>query len=362
MHRSSEMVGKIAAALALAQRTLQNPEKSLVAAIPASSPQEQSISFRYASLASGLDIIRKALGEQEIATVQTTSFDKESGLIHLSTVLVHSSGEWIASDWPVCAINEIGSPHKLGAALTYARRYGLFTLAGIAGEDDLEAPDASGQQMSSTPGSIGKGNGRAAILPPGRSENLRDQLLAELAPLQDVDDLTLWTLRRMAARNTLQREDAERVGREYIARLELAEDNRRLTSTGGGTVASDAKAVVPMRKTTRHRNKSHLAFVSAQPCMVCKRTPCDAHHLKFAQPRALGRKVSDEFTVPLCREHHQELHRHGNEQAWWKNAGLAPLEYAAALWAGTPDVPVAPSMNGEPASNRLDATRQGLLP
>jgi hypothetical protein len=83
------------------------------------------------------------------------------------------------------------------------------------------------------------------------------------------------------------------------------------------------------------RNKAHLAFVAAQPCLVCQRTPCDAHHLKFAQPRTLGRKVSDEFTVPLCRDHHQELHRNGNEVAWWANVHIAPIEAAKDLWDTT---------------------------
>ena len=97
--------------------------------------------FRYAPLSSGLDIVRKTLGQHEIATVQTTSIDQTAGMVNLTTVLAHSSGEWIASDWPVCAIGETATPHRMGAALTYARRYALFTLVGIAGEDDLDAPD-----------------------------------------------------------------------------------------------------------------------------------------------------------------------------------------------------------------------------
>jgi hypothetical protein len=93
--------------------------------------------------------------------------------------------------------------------------------------------------------------------------------------------------------------------------------------------------VMPLRKEMRRRNKAHLVFVAAQPCLACQRSPCDAHHLKFAQPRSLGRKVSDEFTVPLCREHHHELHRHGNERAWWANLQIAPLKVASELWAAT---------------------------
>jgi hypothetical protein len=88
-------------------------------------------------------------------------------------------------------------------------------------------------------------------------------------------------------------------------------------------------------ETLNRRNKVHLAFVAAQPCLVCRRSPCDAHHLKFAQPRTLGRKVSDEFTVPLCREHHRDLHRHGNEVAWWANVQIAPIEAAKELWHAT---------------------------
>ena len=141
MQRSSESIGAIASALAKAQSELTNPEKSLVATIRSPFPRESDRTFRYASLSSGLDIVRKALGKHEIATVQTTSIDKDVGLIRLTTVLAHSSGEWVSSDWPVCPVGETAAPHKMGAALTYARRYALFTLVGIAGEDDLDAPD-----------------------------------------------------------------------------------------------------------------------------------------------------------------------------------------------------------------------------
>ena len=141
MQRSSESIGAIASALAKAQSELTNPEKSLVATIRSPFPRESDRTFRYASLSSGLDIVRKALGKHEIATVQTTSIDKDAGLIRLTTVLAHSSGEWVSSDWPVCPVGETAAPHKMGAALTYARRYALFTLVGIAGEDDLDAPD-----------------------------------------------------------------------------------------------------------------------------------------------------------------------------------------------------------------------------
>src|SRR4249920_2431215 len=141
MHRSSESIGAIAAALAKAQGELTNPEKSLIATIRSPFPREGDRTFRYASLASALDIVRKSLGQHEIATVQTTAIDQDSGQIRLTTLLAHASGEWISSDWPVCPASETASPHRMGAALTYARRYALFTLVGIAGEDDLDAPD-----------------------------------------------------------------------------------------------------------------------------------------------------------------------------------------------------------------------------
>src|SRR5437016_3439139 len=96
-----------------------------------------------------------------------------------------------------------------------------------------------------------------------------------------------------------------------------------------------AEGSLQVALSVNRRNKIHLAFVAAQPCLVCRRSPCDAHHLKFAQPRSLGRKVSDEFTVPLCRDHHLDLHRRGNETAWWANLQIVPTEAAKDLWQTT---------------------------
>src|SRR6516225_1253663 len=141
MHRSSESVAALAAALAKAQAQLINPEKSHTATIRTGRPGEGEHSFRYAPLSSGLDIVRKTLGQHEIATLQTTAIDQTAGMVNLTTTLAHASGEWIAPDWPVCPIAETANPQRMGAALTYARRYALFTLVGIAGEDDLDAPD-----------------------------------------------------------------------------------------------------------------------------------------------------------------------------------------------------------------------------
>src|SRR3954468_1179909 len=140
MPRCSQSVAALATALAKAQIELTNPEKSLIGTLPADRG-EQPRTFRYASLAGGLDIVRKTLGRHEIATIQSTAVDSESRTIKLTTTLAHASGEWIASDWPVCGLTDLPTPHRMGAALTYARRYALFTLVGIAGEDDLDAPD-----------------------------------------------------------------------------------------------------------------------------------------------------------------------------------------------------------------------------
>src|SRR3974390_93105 len=145
MQYSSDRVGALAAALAKAQAEIANPEKSLTATIvsPVAPPFARvgGRPFRSPPPSSGLDLVRKCLGQHEIATVQTTAIDRDSGLIRLTTTLVHASGEWVSSDWPGCPVSETAAPHRLGAALTYARRYALFTLVGIAGEDDLDAPD-----------------------------------------------------------------------------------------------------------------------------------------------------------------------------------------------------------------------------
>src|SRR6185437_5103331 len=336
---SSETIGAIAAALAKAQGELSNPEKSLIATICSPFPREGDRTFRYASLASGLEIVRKSLGQHEIATVQTTAIDQASGQMQLTTLLAHASGEWISSDWPVCPVSETASPHRMGAALTYARRYALFALVGISGEDDLDAPDVAAEPSqgaaeptASSPapkairkpsnGSIHQPRQKPPLLSNEASAVLRDELVAEIKLLQDNEELALWAHRCLPAKNTLQASDARMVELAYQAAV-------------GSFPDEVDHQVEPIRKTTHRRSKAHLRFVAAQRCLVCQRTPCDAHHLKFAQPRALGRKVSDEFTVPLCRQHHRQLHHHGNEVAWWANADIAPLKVAEELWHQT---------------------------
>ena len=92
------------------------------------------------------------------------------------------------------------------------------------------------------------------------------------------------------------------------------------------------KSVLTFGTPKRYRNKAHLRFVASQPCLLCGRQPSDPHHLRFTQPRALGLKVSDEFTVPLCRGHHRQLHQAGNETAWWENLNMDAVEIARGLW------------------------------
>src|SRR5450759_2498175 len=230
MHRSSETIGAIAAALAKAQAEITNPEKSLTATIRSPFPREEDRTFRYAPLSSGLEIVRKCLGRHEIAAVQTTAIDNEVGLIRLTTVLAHSSGEWISSDWPVCPVSETAAPHRMGAALTYARRYALFTLVGIAGEDDTDAPDLAAPAPANTLGASGyrtNGNGSPPMgLPLGRRSGklsagqhkpvlsepesgvLRDLLLRELAGLNSADELASWAHRVLPTKNTLTAIDA----------------------------------------------------------------------------------------------------------------------------------------------------------
>ena len=381
MRRSSESIASLAAALAKAQIELVNPEKSLTATIQSTGGADQT--FRYAPLSSGLDIVRKTLGQHEIATVQTTAVDQTVGTINLTTMLAHASGEWIASDWPVCPISE--TPHRMGAALTYARRYALFTLVGIAGEDDLDAPDLTtptnqtsapekpkaerirrlngGQQnpvQRSDPGRNAKigSNSSLSVLGPEASAALRDRLIAELNDLGSGDDAAMWAHRSLPEKNRLAEADAQRVEETFRARLAT------LSTTGNADqpqvpaapplepFSRDAgkpkhrsrskeidKSVLTLPEPRRIRDRSHVKFVAQHPCLICGRLPSDAHHLRFAQTRALGRKVSDEFTVPLCRGHHREVHHCGDEAAWWRNVRMDPVATARALWLETHPFP-----------------------
>jgi hypothetical protein len=431
MPRCSESVAALAAALAKAQAELVNPEKSLTATIRSGRPGEGERSFRYAPLASGLDIVRKTLGQHEIATVQTTAIDPAVGMVNLTTMLAHASGEWISSDWPVCPVAETANPHRMGAALTYARRYALFALVGIAGEDDLDAPDictpapatgplrtarmvgsggADGRDRSAVernidgragglqrpPGShrYGRAGGAAKppsppVLSPDQSAALRDRLLKEIAALPSEYSATDWAQRALVAKNKLTASDArllevgfelrlsallpyERSGSSVVGgsldRSSLASDETTGTSAGPDDAGADKparvdKSTLAVPAPRRYRDKAHLRYVAQQPCLLCGRKPSDPHHLRHLQPRALGRKASDEFAVPLCRIHHRLVHRVGNEAAWWKDAGIDPIKAARTLWRQTrlnePQDHHQPSLAARPETRPIAAVSDG---
>jgi ERF superfamily len=389
MPRSSESVAALASALAKAQAELVNPEKSLTAVIRTGRAGEGERSFRYAPLSSGLDIVRKTLGQHEIATVQTTAVDPATGMVSLTTTLAHASGEWIASDWPVCPVAETANPQRMGAALTYARRYALFTLVGIAGEDDLDAPDlCAPPPAAAATGAAGPtpdrafnpaepaggthlpprshGNGRARqaakaptapVLSPDESAALRDRLLGELTELRSSESATSWAHGALAAKNRLVVDDAKRLEEAFEQRLSAVslpddgvsqvsggapaaaatgeEETNRGSSPNGEKPTSIDKSKLAIGAPRRYRNREHIRFVARQPCLLCGRKPSDPHHLRFMQPRALSRKASDEFTVPLCRIHHRALHRAIDERAWWQQAGIDPVQIARQFWNET---------------------------
>jgi hypothetical protein len=260
----------------------------------------------------------------------------------------------------------------MGAALTYARRYALFTLVGIAGEDDLDAPDlcmpaaATGAPTAGLPfPSHPRGNGKApraakppspVILPVHESAVLRDRLLNEIAEVASHDSATSWAREALPAKNSLTTDDAKLLEEAFgqkIASLSSAEavtpadrgddsnvsdsrpQNAGQSNNGLQEPTGIDKSVLPISAPRRYRNREHLRFVSQQPCLFCGRKPSDPHHLRYTQPRALGRKTSDEFAVPLCRTHHRAAHRAVDEQAWWKAIGIDPIEIARKLWKDT---------------------------
>jgi hypothetical protein len=316
----------------------------------------------------------------------------------------HPSGEWLSSEWPVCTMADTAAPRRMGAALTYARRYALFTLVGIAGEDDLDAPDlsdgdsrTSGSSQSIHPQSEPRfGNAHQRAEAPSLSAGKRpagkgpvthsdvaqkrghsgacsDRLIASLAKLRFSDELAMWARDALPLKHALDAPDALRVEQAFAAKLtscdqesvaddlpvgqahgheashELTPDRppliqsekartrskRKYDDVSQAPLPGIDKSVLAFPEPRRVRDKEHLKFVGRQPCLICGRTPSDAHHLRFAQIRGLGVKVSDEFTVPLCRTHHRELHRTGNETFWWTRQQKEPLATAEALWRQT---------------------------
>ena len=347
----------------------------------------------YAPLSSGLDIVRKTLGQHEIATVQTTAIDQAAGTVNLTTVLAHSSGEWIASDWPVCAVADTATPHRMGAALTYARRYALFTLVGIAGEDDVDAPDLlppeqqaskpdepktggnsrlNGGHINAPQHSAVRRNGKLQSIPteptlgPEASAALRDRLVAELNDLACGDDAAIWAHRSLVEKNKLTEVDAQYVEETFQARLASfatqpaimpVPDPTKKPKTRSRSKVID-KSLLALSEPRRMRDRDHVRHVAKQPCLICGRQPSDAHHLRFAQSRAMGRKVSDEFTVPLCRGHNREVHRCGDETAWWAKTGIDPRVAARSLWLDTrPLSSILEQLPADDTAEQLASTR-----
>ena len=394
MHRSSESVAAIATALAKAQKELSNPEKSLVGTIRHHN-QTTPQAFRYAPLSSGLDIVRKTLGGQQIAVAQTTNIDRATGTVNLTTVLLHTSGEWISSDWPVCALSEVSQPRRMGAALTYARRYALFTLVGIAGEDDLDAPDLANPSVAergiTAPGTTANNASQPEVMPAGASEPAATcaKLIADIENCTTLLELTLQARNLLKAKNQLLAEDAKQIEAAFAARLIVLEASKadehtktedqtsKKNSQKNNEQASPTLLNGPKRRMARKRvkataypeeqlpniqtnlaapdvpaiglgkesnslaipkeryvrNKAHLRFVASHPCLICERSPADAHHVRFAQARSMGKKVSDEHAVPLCRAHHRDNHQFGDERAWWSKVSIDPIEVSRKLWA-----------------------------
>jgi len=324
--------------------------------------------------------VRKTLGQHEIATLQTTAIDQTAGMVNLTTTLAHASGEWIASDWPVCPIAETANPQRMGAALTYARRYALFTLVGIAGDDDLDAPDLCDGPLS--PSAVDRSSSptddqsrmpprtpgdehthwvrakleRAVALNPDQSAALREKLLTELGTITSADLAATWAREALSAKNSLTATDAKLVEDAFERRLsELPSSDGAAPSnddlpvpeiaapqliaaaegTQPGLAKGIDKTILTVAAPRRYRNREHLRYVAQQACLICGRKQSDPHHLRYLQPRALGRKASDEFAVPLCRSHHRAVHRASDEQAWWKAAGIDPVKVARQLWRQT---------------------------
>jgi hypothetical protein len=261
----------------------------------------------------------------------------------------------------------------MGAALTYARRYALFTLVGIAGEDDLDAPDLTdpapetGKLRTDGKSSVNGGQQSASDGPPGRSNakkfgspmlkrelsaalsaSLRTELIREIEDLSVPDEAALWAHRKLPAKNQLLEVDARqvedafagklaRVGEQTPAAGSATHEHQNFVDKSGTPLVDKSVLVIPEPR--RVRDRDHIRHVIKQPCLICGRRPSDPHHLRFAQSRALARKVSDEFTVPLCRTHHREIHRCANESSWWRDTGIDPVAAARALWLETHPLP-----------------------
>jgi hypothetical protein len=187
------------------------------------------------------------------------------------------------------------------------------------------------------------------LLEPDASAALRDRLIGEVNEIASGEQAAAWGLQALAAKNTLLTADAERVESAFQVQLSklasdgAAEPSKRPPGQNRDRKRSCRTAIdktVPRLPTPRRiRDRDHVKSVAKQACLVCGRRPADPHHLRFAQSPALGRKVSDEFTVPLCRGHHREVHRCGDEAAWWDRTGIDPSAAARLLWLKSHPLP-----------------------
>jgi hypothetical protein len=193
------------------------------------------------------------------------------------------------------------------------------------------------------------------LLDVGQSAALRDKLLAEVANLTSADCAATWAARALGAKNSLIAADAKLLEDAFEQKLsgdpspvvddmsvgesataaEVTPQEARASDAGSDEARGIDKSVLAVAAPRRYRNREHLRYVAQQPCLVCGRKPSDPHHLRHVQPRALGRRASDEFAVPLCRVHHRAVHRAGDERAWWTATGIDPLKVARKLWKHT---------------------------
>ena len=181
----------------------------------------------------------------------------------------------------------------------------------------------------------------------------------QLKEIDSPESAAIWARRILPAKNSLNAEDARQLENAFQAKLAGLNDGTGHEETASPPLKSRSESRSPLRQQwprsletsggesidkselahpepRRVRDREHVRFVIKQPCLII---PSDPHHLRFAQHRALGRKVSDEFTVPLCRGHHREVHRCGDEAAWWQSANVDPTAAARALWLKTHPLP-----------------------
>ena len=252
--------------------------------------------FRYAPLSSGLDIVRKTLGRHEIATVQATAIDRAIGIVNVTTILAHSSGEWNSSDWPVCSLEDMASPKRMGAALTYARRYSLFALVGIAGEDDLDAPDLNAAEPDDAPlngPSQANGdrkhhrrkivNSANAVLESQLLAVLRDQLLGELKEVGSLDAAAIWARRILQAKNSLNIVDATQLEHAFqakLAALASEADNSERQPPPFGSVHTHAKSL-QRKGSVSTKSSTNEGVKTSAPAHSEPRRVRDREHMKY---------------------------------------------------------------------------------